>query len=148
MFPHESNHTTIDVTKLIEWLGPEGAVAGLERSHITNADLMVIAREKGKTVEKRTPRKQIIIEIVMGDVRRVEKPTEYLLSMSSDELNRYFTERLVSDSEILSILKDLGIPPKGKIKSKSKFKEYAANEISDLGMLQRVAKGRNEKKSQ
>lgn len=145
MFSQDHSHIKIDVTKLVEWLGPEGAVAGLDRSYITNADLMVIARERGRSVDKKTPRRQIIIEIVMGDVKRVEKPTEYLLSMSADELNRYFTERLVSDSEILNILKELGIPPKGRGKSRSKFKEYAANEISELGMFQRVAKGRNEK---
>lgn len=133
----------IDVHLLTEWLGPEGAVAGLDRSYIANAELMILARENGVTVDKRTARRQITIELVMSNLKRLDKPTEYLLTMSADELQRYFVERMVSNKELMSILEELGIAPKGK--TRNRLTEFAAQEISDLGMFQRVAKGHNEK---
>src|SRR3546814_7528062 len=71
--------TKPNVDLLIEWLGHEGAVAGLDKSHLTNADLMIIAREKGLLVDKRTARRQIAIEIVMGN--RSEEHTSEIQSL-------------------------------------------------------------------
>src|SRR3546814_16637714 len=62
--------TKPNVDLLIEWLGHEGAVAGLDKSHLTNADLMIIAREKGLLVDKRTASRPIAIELVMGKDRK------------------------------------------------------------------------------
>src|SRR3546814_6422649 len=53
--------TKPNVDLLIEWLGHEGAVAGLDKSHLTNADLMIIVRKKGLLVDKRTARRNIAI---------------------------------------------------------------------------------------
>jgi hypothetical protein len=134
-----------NVELLTEWLGPEGAVAGLDRSHITNAELMVLAREAGFIVEKKTSRKQIIIELVMRPLKRIDKTPDYLLAMSKDELQRYFTDRLVSDGELIDLLNLLGIAPTGR--NRMKLVDFASSEISDLGMFQRVAKGSSEKRS-
>lgn len=131
--------TKPNVDLLIEWLGHEGAVAGLDKSHLTNADLMIIAREKGLLVDKRTARRQIAIEIVMGNTHRIEKSSDQLMQMSRDEILRYFSDRLVSNNEIRKMLFELGIGPSGKVRIK--LAEFAANEISDLGMYQRVAQG-------
>jgi hypothetical protein len=133
-----------DLKQLIEWLGPEGAVAGLEHSKYTNADLMFFARENGISVEQKAARKQLATELVMSSVIRIDKPVDYLLKMSADELKRYFSDRMVSHVEINSLLNELGIKPSGKIRGK--LYEFAAREISDLGMFQRVAKGNHEKR--
>jgi len=61
--------------------------------------------------------------------------------MSKDELQRYFSDHMVSTRELMSILDYFGIAPKGKMRMK--LTDFAANEISDLGMYQRVAKGKN-----
>ncbi len=130
----------IRISQLTEWLGAEGAVVGLEKSFMTNADLMMLARKNGLDVEKKTARKQLAVEIVMSNIKRVEKTHDDLQKMSIDELKRYFTERLVSSNELMRILSDLGIAPTRKIRGK--LVDFAANEISDLGMYQRVARGR------
>lgn len=130
----------LDIGLLTQWLGAEGAVAGLEKSYLTNADLMILARKHGLQVEKKTARKQIAIEVIMSDIKRVEKTADDLQKMTKDELKRYFTERLVSNSEIMSILSEMGIAPTRKIRGK--LVDFASNEISDLGMYQRVAQGR------
>src|SRR3546814_19223376 len=70
---------------------------------------------------------------------RIEKSSDQLMQMSRDEILRYFSDRLVSNNEIRKMLFELGIGPSGKVRIK--LAEFAANEISDLGMYQRVAQG-------
>lgn len=134
----------LDVQLLIQWLGIEGALAGIEKSKLTNAELMVIARESGISVDSKTARKQIVIELVMNDIKRIEKSQDYLLKMSVEELQRYFSDRLVSAREIMSLLNDFDLAPKGKIRGK--ISDYAAREIGELGRFQRVAKGSSGRK--
>ncbi|TIX46656.1 MAG: hypothetical protein E5V36_00345 [Mesorhizobium sp.] len=114
-------------------------MAGLERSHLTNAELMRLVREHGLSVDKKTSRKQLAVELIMNRIKRIDKASDYLLTMSPDELRRYLVERMVSDREILSFLDSLGIAPPGKIRGK--LADYAAREIGELGMFQRIAKG-------
>jgi hypothetical protein len=125
---------------MIDWVGPEGAVAGLDRGHLTNSELMMLARESGIIMDKKTARRQLAIEIVMSSEKRITVLPEKLLEMSKDELQRYFSDHMVSSREIMELLEDLEIAPKGKVR---KLSEFAANEISDLGMYQRVAKGKS-----
>ena len=133
----------LDVSILSDWLGPEGAIAGLERSNLTNAELMVLARERGLQVDSKSARRMLAIELVMSPLRRIDKPAEFLMRMSTDELKRYFLDRLVSNAELLKILAELGIAPKGKLRIK--LSDYAAREITELGMFQRVAGGNTHK---
>lgn len=128
------------ISKLIDWLGPEGAVAGLEKSNLTNADLMMIARREGLDVEAKISRKQLAIELVMSGVKRVDKSPVQLMELSRDELKRYFTDRMVSNSELLAVLREMQIAPSRKIRGR--MTDFAASEISDLGMYTRVARGR------
>jgi len=130
---------SVDIRTLTDWLGAEGALAGLDRSELTNSELMMLARNNGINIDSKTPRRQIVIELVMAPLNRIDKNIDALLEMSRDELSRYFSDRLVSSSELRKLLDSLGIPAKGKLRTK--LAEFAASEISDLGMYQRVAKG-------
>ena len=132
----------LDIETLIEWLGPEGAIAGFERGKHTNAELMVLARERGIIVEKTVARRQIAIEIITFGLKRIDKSYEYLFQMSSDELSRYFSDRMVSSGELRGLLEELGIAPAGKLRGK--LSDFAAREISELGMFERVARGKAE----
>ncbi len=131
----------ISVASLIDWLGPEGAVAGLDKSKLTNADLMMIARREDINVEAKASRKQLTIELVMSQIKRIDKTAEQLVELSRDELKRYFSDRMVSNAELLSMLKEMEIAPSRKIRGR--MIDFAANEISDLGVYSRVAKGRS-----
>jgi hypothetical protein len=131
--------TELSVPTLIDWLGPEGAVAGLEQSNHTNADLMFLARKNGLTVEQKASRKQLAIELVMSAVKRIDKAPEYLLKMTDAELKRYFVDRMVSNTELTALLREFEIAPTGKLRGR--LTDFAAREISELGVFQRVAKG-------
>ena len=42
----------INIEKLVEWLGPDGAIAGLEGSNVTVSELYEMAVRCGLAVEK------------------------------------------------------------------------------------------------
>ncbi len=129
----------INIEKLIEWLGPDGAIAGLEGSSVTVSELYEIAIRLGLAVERRTKRSEIIVDIVNRNSTRIEKTTEELLAMSRDELCDYFRNRKVSRTELLKLLSQFDILPASS--DRVSIADFAAREISDVGMYQRVAKG-------
>jgi hypothetical protein len=59
--------------------------------------------------------------------------------MNVEELIEYFQQTKPSRTEIIRLLADLGVKV-GSAASRSLFK-FAARELSDLGMYQRVAQG-------
>ena len=129
----------INVEKLIEWLGSDGAIAGLEGSNLTVSELYEMAIRHGLTVEKRTKRGDIIIDLVNRNCVKINKTTDELLAMSCDDLSNYFKSKKVSRTELLKLLSQFDIHPTPG--DKVSLVDFAAREISDVGMYQRVAKG-------
>ena len=130
----------VNVEKLIEWLGPDGAIAGLEHSNITVSELYELGIRCGLALEKKTRRGDIIVDLVHSNSVRIDKTTDQLLAMNRDELNNYFETRKVSRTELLKLLAQFDIRPAGS--DRVNLADFAAREISDVGMYQRVAKGR------
>lgn len=129
----------VNVEKLIEWLGPDGAIAGLERSNLTVSELYEMAVRLGLTVERRARRGDIIIDLVNRNSIKIDKTTDELLKMNCDDLSSYFKTRRVSRTELLKLLLQFDIHPAPG--DKVNLVDFAAREISDVGMYQRVAKG-------
>jgi hypothetical protein len=128
------------VDTLVGWLGPEGAIAGLEASNLTVSDLLKLGEERGLTIDKKTRRRLVAIEIVNSRLERIDKSQEDLLRMSQAELKNYLETRMVSGTELLRLLTRFGIEARSE--AKRNLLEFTAREISDLGMYQRVAKGK------
>ena len=101
----------INVEKLIEWLGPDGAIAGLEGSNLTVLELYEVAVRHGLTVERRTKRVDIIIDLVNRNSIKIDKTTDELLSMNRNDLGDYFKSRKVSRTELLKLLSQFDIRP-------------------------------------
>lgn len=74
----------------------------------------------------------------LKDVTMVEKQLSELLSMSGSDIMVYFTENNLSKNQVNNILNDLGFPPKN-MSTKSLYK-YAARQISETGLFQRISK--------
>ena len=129
----------VNIIKLVEWLGHEGAIAGLKASDITVSEFHDIANCYGLVVDKKAKRNDIIVDLVNGESVRIDKTLEELLAMKCDELKSYFVSRKVSRTELLKVLTELDIRP--TYKDKGNLVEFAAREISDFGMYQRVASG-------
>jgi len=132
--------TELELEKLVEWLGPDGAIAGLESSHLTNSDLYDLAIHCGLSLDRKTRRSDIVNELVNWRVVRIEKPADELLTTNYEDLKAYFLAKRVSRTELLRILSKFDIQPKSE--EMKNLIDFAAREISDLGMYERVAKGR------
>jgi hypothetical protein len=130
---------TVDIEKLVEWLGSEGAVAGLEASDLTVSDLLELGNSKGLVLDKKSRRRLIAIELVNYRTQQIDKSSDELLRMSEGELKNYFEARMVSATELTKLLEQFGIQARSE--DKRNLLEFTAREISDMGMYQRVAKG-------
>jgi hypothetical protein len=129
----------MDIQRLVEWLGPAGANAGILASRLSLHELIDIARARGLPLSPKPSRKEIANELVYSGSKKIEKSVDELLAMNSDDLVDYFSEINPSRSEIITLLASLGVGVSGEA-SRHLFK-FAAGEISDLGMYQRVARG-------
>ena len=130
----------VDIDKLIEWLGSEGAIAGLEGSDLTVSDLYELGFHYGVLLDQKLRRTDIINELVNRKFVRIKKTTEELLAMDHGDLRKYFEDMRVSRSELLNLLGQFDIDPGSE--AKKNLVEFAAREISDLGMYERVAAGK------
>ena len=130
----------INVRTLVEWLGRDGAIAGLENSDITVSEFRNLASRYGLNVEKKMRRSDIIVDLVNGDAVRIDKSVKELLAMNHDDLKCYFVNRKVSRTELVKLLLEFDVRP--TYEDRGNLVEFAAREISDFGMYQRVASGR------
>ncbi len=126
-----------EIRKLIEWLGEDGARGGLERSNLSVKELRDLATELNATVPSKAARKDIVAGIIMKVDQRIDKSSDDMLTMSSNELLEYFESVRPSKAELLGILGLLDFHP-GSEAQRGLYK-YAARQISETGMFQRVA---------
>ena len=129
----------INVEKLIEWLGPDGAIAGLEESTLTVSELYEMAVSRGSTLERKTKRCDVIIDLVNRNSINIDKTSDELLAMNRNDLKNYFNDKKVSRTELLKLLSEFDLRPTSR--DMINLVDFAAREISDIGMYQRVAKG-------
>jgi hypothetical protein len=130
---------TVNVDALIEWLGPEGAKAGLHNSKLTLKDLVQLARSRNLLLSAKPTREETINELVYTEATRIDKKPEELLLMDANALLGYLKERKPSRREITNLLNQFGIQPSSE--ARKSLLTFAAREISEIGMYQRVAHG-------
>lgn len=132
----------IDIHKLISWLGVHGAIYGLDKSDITNSELVDLFKKYLPKGVGKMKRYDIIEYVVMEARKEGQKTVDELMCLPKDELMKYFIEQKYTRSEILNLLLSLEIKPGSS--SKKNLMDFAVNEISEIGMFRRVAKGNHE----
>lgn len=130
---------TIDLEKLIVWLGVEGAIAGLDGSDLTAAELSELMPESKLPGHAKMKRRDLIRALVERKRLDLTKKPEELMEMDAEALKAYFLSIKASKKEILDLLESLDIRP-GSV-ARNNLTEFAAREISDIGMYRRVAQG-------
>lgn len=130
----------IDIQTLIRWLSQDGTIAGLEKSDLTILQLQEIAEKYGLKISSKQKRSDIIQVIIDKVDRRIDKPLDDLLKMNYESLKEFLIRVRPSNSEIVKILLELDIRPGSE--GKRNLIDFAAREISDIGMYSRVARGR------
>ncbi|MEZ8241372.1 hypothetical protein AB6D85_16955 [Vibrio splendidus] len=133
-----------NVRLMIEWLGVEGLIEGLDKSEITSIELYDTFSELLTPSHKKAKRIELIRYIVISVRKKMLPEYSELVDMDSEQLEKHFTSFKYSKSEVLHILDELEIRPKTQsLKSLIKF---AVSEIGEIGMFQRIAKGSNHTK--
>lgn len=136
----------IDIDKLVEWLGPEGAKSGLRASKLTQKELLELARSKNLILPSKANREDIASELAFANARRVDKEPDQLLLMDAVTLLEYLREKGPSRRELTEILNRFGIEPSSE--ARKNLLKFAAREISDIGMYQRVAQRKSPRDTQ
>jgi hypothetical protein len=133
----------LDVEELIRWLGPAGTKAGLVASELSLDELIAIARSKKLSLSPKPTKLDVAYELAFSSTKKIDKPNQELLAMKFDELRAYLSKTKPSRTEIIGRLSDLGVSVSSE--ANKKLFEFAAREISELGMYERVAHGRKPK---
>lgn len=128
-----------DVRTLVMWIGEEGARLGLEKSDMSAPELHAIALAVGAKVPAKARRKDIALEIVFAATRRIDRTIEELMELNPDDLLKYFEQNRPSKKELLAVLGEIDFHPNSEAQ-KSLYR-YAARQIAETGMFQRVARG-------
>jgi hypothetical protein len=97
-----------------------------------------MAEAQGMRIPGRARRAEVIDQLMFFADQKIDKTIDDMLAMSSDELLAYFDRTRPSRTEMLRLLEKLDFHP-GSEAQKSLYK-YAARQISETGMFQRVAK--------
>jgi hypothetical protein len=129
----------IDLNVLIEWLGTEGSRSGLKDSDIPLKDLIDVAKRCGLILPPKPTRDDVANELAYRGVKKIEKSLDELMTMLPSDLLEYLEKRKPTVAELLGILDELGI--KAGSEDRKHLIRFAAREISDTGMFQRVARG-------
>lgn len=136
-------NSKIDIELIVNWLGADGARAGLRQSkRLTLSELFKIADETGINYKHKIKRNELIDLLILQFDKRIDKSFEDLKKMSAADLAEYLDRTGCSKEEIIDLLRTNGLPFK-KSESRAALIRHAADEISGLGIFQRIA-GTNE----
>ena len=83
----------ISIETLIEWLGPEGAKAGLRASKLSLNELLELAKVRKLPLSPKPTKDEIATELAFAEGRRIDKDPEQLLAMDGVTLLDYLKER-------------------------------------------------------
>jgi len=129
----------IDTGRLVEWLGPEGARSGLRDSDVPLKELIELAKARRLPLSPKPTRDEVANEIAYNNTNKIDKPIDELMHMSPSDLSEYLEKKKPTISEIISILTRLGIKPGSE--DRKHLLRFAAREIAEIGMFQRIAHG-------
>ena len=128
----------VDVRKLVQWLGRDGASAGLEKSKFFSVKaLRDIALRLGLPVERDATRGMLINAIVRQASKRITRSVDELMRMERNEIIEYFNTIDVESVELLDLLRELNI--EANKDSHRALVELAARELSETGRFMRIA---------
>ena len=127
-----------DIKTLVEIVGRLGAQVALSRSDKIRAEeLLKIAENLGIRLPKRTSKSEVAIAIIKHVDRRIDKSLDDLKKLSDSEMLQYFSDVDPDTEEIIELL--LSIDIKNRIRSRKGLFEFAAKQISSLGVFERLA---------
>ena len=128
-----------DIKTLVEIVGRQGAHVALSRSDkISAEELFKTAQSMGIRLPRRTQKSEMAVAIVKHVDRRIDKSLDELKQLSKPEILQYFNDVNPDTEEIVELLRSIDI--KNRARSRKGLLEFAANQISSLGVFERIAR--------
>ena len=138
--------TSADIKVLVRIVGRHGACVALSHSHKIRAqELLDTADSLGISLPRRTPKAEVAVAIVKYVDRRVDRSVEELKQLSVDDILQYLNQVNPDTDEVVDLLRSIGI--EHRVMSRRSLLEFAANEISSLGVFERIANPPRSKRS-
>ncbi len=132
--------TDEQIRSLIDMVGRDGAIAALTSTRSFSAkDLLDQARRLGINASSRGSKRETARAIVRQVDKRINKTLQELKRMSKDEIVRYFEDIGCDEDELIELLTSIDF--KARARSRKALLEFAAIQISSLGIFERLADG-------
>lgn len=132
-----------EIGTLVALVGRAGAIQALSCSEIVKADdLRCFARTLGISVAARTPKKEVARQIVHRVDRRIEKSVAELRKLGRQQIYTYLDQTGCDSDELRDLLEQARLPVQTKM-SRHDLLDFAAIEISSLGVFERIASTRD-----
>ncbi|PKJ52331.1 hypothetical protein [Bacillus sp. SN10] len=134
----------MDIKKIVDWLGADGARAGMRHSkRLTLNELFKIASGLGIKYKSKIKRNELIDLLILQFDKRIEKNIEELGAMNAADLAEYLDRTGCSKEEIIELLESNGFIYK-KSESRASLIRHAADQISGVGLFKRIARNTHE----
>ena len=129
-----------DVATLVSLVGRTGAIQALVCSETVKADdLKCFARILDIPVASKTAKKELARRIVRRVDRRIEKSIAELQALDRNQIMQYLDGTGCDADDLRDLLEHAQLPVQAKM-SRNDLLNFAAIEISSLGMFQRLTK--------
>ena len=130
--------TISHIKTLVEIVGRKEAQLALSRSgKIRAEELSKIAESLGIDLPRRTPKAEVAVAIVRHVDRRIDKSLDELKQLSAPEILQYFSDVDPDAEEVIDLLRSIDI--ENRARSRKGLLDFAANQISSLGIFERLA---------
>ncbi len=127
-----------DIKQIVDLVGREGAIFALEKSKKINTKTLIdLARSIGLSPKTKDSKKNVSTQIVQNVDKRIHKPLDELKGMSKDDLILYFEKVECHQDELIELLKNIDL--KARVKTNKGLIEFAAIQISSLGIFERLS---------
>lgn len=127
-----------DVRSIVAIVGREGAISALSKSRRVSAqDLAEMAHSLSLKVTSRDSKGKIAAQIVRQLDKRITKSIDELKAMSKEEIIQYFEKIECDQDELVELLSSIDL--RSRAKSRRAILEFAAIQISSLGVFERLA---------
>ena len=130
-----------DIRFLIDLVGREGAIAALSKSaKITQESLTECATLLGLPQVSKESKVAVVTRLVRFLDKRITKTIDELKNMSKDDLVRYFNNSGCDRDDLIELL--LAIDLKSRAMSQRAMVDFAATQLSSLGIYERLSEGK------
>jgi len=135
-----------DIKQLVDLVGREGAIFALEKSKKINTQALIdLARSIGLSPKMKDSKTNISTQIVQEVDKHIDKSLDELKEMSKDDLILYFEKVECHQDELIELLKNIDL--KAQVKTHKTLIEFAAAQISSLGIFERLSNHEGKKLS-